>query len=161
MRRFALPRGAMPPHVDSMMKTWLRVLAFPLAAILLGLATKALFPTGLPNRGAERGTEFPYVTWAEAAPQVAAGEWLLVDAREEEHFNAQHSPGALSLPAHSYPELLTFFAEDHGTDKTVLVYCGTADCDLSTELAARLRDEAGLSDVRILDGGFLAWRREQ
>ena len=144
------------------MKTWLRVLFFPLAAVALGLTTKAMYPAGLAGHGTVRaGAEFSRVTWEETAQRVEAGEWLLVDAREEEHFNAQHIPGALSLPAHSYPELLQFFAEDHGTQKTVVVYCGTEDCDLSAELATRLRDELGCQDIRILDGGFLAWRRNK
>jgi rhodanese-related sulfurtransferase len=143
------------------MKTWQRVLIFPLLAIALGLMTKALMPDGWSGRDSAEYDEFPKVTWKETAPRVQAGDWLLVDAREEEHFQAQHIPGALSLPAHSYPELLEFFAEDHGTEKTVVVYCGTEDCDLSVELALRLRDEAGCHDIRILDGGFLAWRRAE
>ena len=133
-----------------------KILAFPVAALAIG---------GLmmlrPGDNAVRGHEFPRVTWAEAQPRVAAGEWLLVDARDEENFAARHIPGAISLPAYAYPEMLQFFAEDHGTDKTVVVYCGTEDCDVSTELAVRLRDEAGLADVRVLEGGFLAWQRNQ
>lgn len=104
---------------------------------------------------------FARVAWQDAQPHMASGEWVLVDARDEEQFDAQHIPGAVSLPANSYPEMLTFFAEDHGTNKTVVVYCGTQSCDLSVELAARLRDELGCRDVRVLDGGFLAWRRMQ
>lgn len=142
------------------MKTWQRILVFPLAALALGLATKVFYPDGVPERESEKMSgDFSRVTWTETAPRVQAGEWLLVDARAEEQFHAQHIPGALSLPVNAYPELLQFFAEDHGTDRTVVVYCGTEDCDLSVELAARLRDEAGCGDIRILDGGFLAWRR--
>lgn len=135
-----------------------KILAYPLAALALG-GLWSLRPAGeeIPAHDAE----FVRVTWEEAAPRVAAGEWLLVDARDEVHFAARHIPGAISLPAHAYPELLQFFAEDHGTDKTVVVYCGTEDCDVSTELAVRLRDEAGLADVRVLEGGFLAWQRLQ
>lgn len=139
-----------------MTKTLAKIFAYPLAALALG-GLWSLQPAGeeIPVHDAE----FVRVTWEEAAPRVAAGEWLLVDARDEEHFAARHIPGAISLPAHAYPEMLQFFAEDHGTEKTVVVYCGTEDCDVSTELAARLRDEAGLEDVRVLEGGFLAWQR--
>lgn len=143
-------------------KTWQKVLAFPLAALALGLITKAAFPEGFGFiEEPEEAAEFARVALAEAAPRVLAGEWLLVDAREEEQFAAQHIPGALSLPANSYPEMLEFFAEEHGTAQTVVVYCGTEDCDLSSELAARLRDEAGYKDIRILDGGLLAWQRSR
>jgi rhodanese-related sulfurtransferase len=139
-----------------------KIFSFPVAALLLGAVWQAWHPHGLWSlRASDAATEdgFPRVTWAEAGPPMAAGEWLLVDARDEEQFAAQHIPGAISLPAHAYPELLAFFAEDHGTDRPIVIYCGTEDCDLSIELALRLRDEAGCADVRILDGGFLAWRR--
>ena len=140
-----------------MQKNVLRILAYPLAALALG-AVWSLRPADDEPAGEP---EFARVNWAETEPRVAGGEWLLVDAREEEHYAAQHIPGAISLPAHAYPEMLQFFAEDHGTDKTTVVYCGTEDCDVSTELAVRLRDEAGVADVRILDGGFLAWQRSR
>ena len=140
-----------------MLQTTLRALSYPLAALTLA-ALWTLRPVGGQAR-ADAG--FPRVTWSETEPRAAAGEWLLVDARAEELYAARHIPGAISLPAHAYPEMLQFFAEDHGTEKTVVVYCGTEDCEVSTELAIRLRDEAGLSDVRVLEGGFLAWQREQ
>ncbi|MBU3664730.1 MAG: rhodanese-like domain-containing protein [Chthoniobacterales bacterium] len=140
-----------------MQQTVLRILAYPLAAVALA-ALWSLRPVAEERSGI---TEFGRVSWAETQPRVAAGEWLLVDARDEEHYTAQHIPGAISLPSHVYPEMLQFFAEDHGTEKTTVVYCGTEDCNVSTELAVRLRDEAGLADVRILDGGFLAWQRSQ
>ena len=140
-----------------MLKTTVQILAYPLAVLALaGLWT--LRPAAEEPPG---DAEFPRVTWSEAQPRIAAGEWLLVDAREEEHYTAQHIPGAISLPANAYPEMFQFFTEDYGTDKTTVVYCGTKDCDVSTELAVRLRDDAGLQDVRILDGGFLARQREQ
>lgn len=145
-----------------MKKTWWKIAAFPLGALALGMATMAAFPEGFSaTHEAIPGTDFSRVTWKDAAPRVAAGEWLLVDARDEENFTAQHIPGALSLPANAYPEMIQFFAEEHGTIKTVVVYCGTEECDLSNQLAARLRDEAGCRDIRVLEGGFLAWQRSQ
>lgn len=139
------------------MRTLWRVTLFPLSAIILA-GLWSMRPT---NDAFGDDREFPRVTWAEVEPHLANNSWVLVDAREEELFHAQHIPGAVSLPSHAYPELLEFFVEDHGTNKTVVIYCSTADCDLSTELARRLRDEAGLTNVRILDGGFLAWQRAQ
>jgi rhodanese-related sulfurtransferase len=138
-----------------MTRSLIRILALPLFA----LALAGLWTLRPPAEEFARDKTFPRVTWSETEPHVASGAWLLVDARDEEYFAAQHIPGAISLPAHAYPELLQFFAEDYGTEKTVVVYCGTEDCDVSNELAIRLRDEAGCSDLRILDGGFLAWQR--
>ncbi len=139
----------------------LRIAFFPLAALLLGLGWQVVHPEGVwrTGLGAKEDDGFPRVTWTEAAPRVEAGEWLLIDARGEELYEAGHIPGAVSLPSFAYPEFLTFFAEEHGGDKTAVVYCGSEDCDLSYELADRLRREVGWRDVRILEGGYLAWRR--
>jgi len=157
-RTLRLGRAPPPRHAPSAVGTKLaQILAFPLAALALA-ALWSLWPA---EEFAADGGEFPFVRWAEAQPRIDAGEWLLVDARDEEQFNARHIPRAISLPSHAYPEMLEFFAEDHGTAKTVVIYCGTEDCDLSTQLALRLRDEIGYADIRILEGGFLAWQREQ
>lgn len=145
-----------------MIKLAAKILFFPLAALALGTAYQSVHPEGVWSAGSAETTDgFARVTWNETAPRVATGEWLLVDARDEEQFEAQHIPGALSLPAAAYEEMLLFFAEEHGREKTVVVYCATEDCETSADLAVRLRDEAGLSDVRILEGGILAWRRGQ
>ena len=144
------------------MSHWLKIAAFPVAALALGLASLFFLPEGFSfgGSGAESKSDFTRVRWQEAAPRVQTDEWLLVDARDDDQFRAKHIPGAVSLPAQSYPEMLEFFAEEHGKTKTVVIYCSTEDCDLSTELALRLRDEIGFTDIRILEGGFLAWQRQ-
>ena len=141
-----------------------KILFFPLAALALGAAYQAVHPEGLWTLQAARKAYddgFERVTWTEAQPKISSGEWLLVDARDEEQFTAEHIPGAVSLPAASYEDMLLFFAEEHGRDKPVVIYCGTEDCEMSAELAMRLRDEAGFTDIRILEGGILGWRRAQ
>ncbi len=144
------------------MNRWLQIAAFPLAALALGLTTLVFFPEGFSfGDNQEADEDFPRVHLTQTAPRIQSGEWLLVDARDEDQFAASHIPGAVSLPANSYPEMLEFFAEENGKTKTVVIYCGTEDCDLSVELALRLRDEIGFTDIRILDGGFLAWQRQQ
>jgi len=134
-----------------------KVLAFPVAALAIA-ALWSFRPATEPSPGND---EFPRVTWSETQSHVAAGEWLLVDARDEVKFATRQITGAVSLPAHAYPELLQFFTEDHGTDRTVVVYGDDEDDVAAGQLAARMQDEAGLPDVRVLDGGFAAWQREQ
>ncbi len=139
-----------------------RILFFPLASLALGAAYQAVHPEGLWTlRAGQKAHDdgFERVAWTEVQPKISSGEWLLVDARDEDQFAAEHIPGAVSLPAASYEEMLLFFAEEHGREKPVVIYCGTEDCEMSAELALRLRDEAGLSRIRILEGGILAWRR--
>ena len=139
-----------------------KILFFPLAALALGAAYQTVHPEGLWTlRAAQKAYEdgFERATWSQAHPKIVSGEWLLIDARDEDQFAAEHIPGAVSLPAASYEELLLFFAEEHGREKPVVIYCGTEDCEMSAELAMRLREETGFRDIRILEGGILAWRR--
>ncbi|MFM8790730.1 MAG: hypothetical protein ACKOEI_12950, partial [Chthoniobacterales bacterium] len=60
-----------------MSKWWRQALAFPLAALVLGLATKAACPEGFGLAvEADDEEEFSRVTWEETAPRVDAGEWI-------------------------------------------------------------------------------------
>ena len=144
------------------MKKLLLFLAFPALSLGLGAAWQSVHPSGYWSfRKTVSPDGFAQVTWREAAPKVSSGEWLLIDARPEEEFQRAHIPGAVSVPSHSFPEMIVFFAEDHGRNKTTVIYCDTTDCDRSVELARRLRDEVGWTDLRILDGGMLGWKRSQ
>jgi len=46
-------------------------------------------------------------------------------------------------------------------DKKVVVYCSSQSCNASREVARRLRDEAGLKDVFVLQGGWEAWLKNK
>lgn len=147
-----------------MSKILLRIAIFPLAALVMGALWQAVHPAGFWSLRAatEKPRDgFPRVTWNEARPWVQSGQWLLIDARSEAQFNNSHLPGAVSLPANAFPEALEFFAAEHGTDRPAVIYCDSSGCDVSAELAARLQRELGWLEVRILEGGFLEWRRKQ
>jgi rhodanese-related sulfurtransferase len=144
------------------MKTLWRFFFFPTAALCLGTGWHLVHPSGLWSFQKKAPADgFARVTWSEAAAKVASGEWLLIDARVEEEYAAAHIPGAVSLPSHSFPEMITFFSEEQSRDKTAVIYCDTAECDRSVELARRLQTEAGWTDLRILDGGMLGWKRSR
>ena len=88
--------------ISGMSKLVAKILLFSLAPLALGAAYQAVHPEGLWTlRFAQEAHAdgFGRVTWTEAQPKVSSGEWLLVDARDEEQFNAQHIPGAASLPS--------------------------------------------------------------
>jgi len=98
------------------------------------------------------------VTVDEAQTWGATAIW--VDARPDDEFARDHVPGALSLNEDRWNELLPQFLAAWSPGKKVVVYCSTESCDLAREAAERLRKEAQISDVFVLQGGWEAWLKK-
>lgn len=84
---------------------------------------------------------------------------LWVDARTREQFDAEHIPEAVPLSEEKWDDdLIALF--DHWKPETrVVVYCDSASCDTSRQIADRLRSEVGLENVFTLRGGWDAWQK--
>lgn len=81
--------------------------------------------------------------------------WL--DARPAEDFEAEHVPGAMLLNQEGFDELLPKVLNAWSPEKKIVVYCSKKTCGASREIARRLRDEAQLKNVYVLDGGWESW----
>ena len=99
------------------------------------------------------------VTVAQARAWNADAIW--VDARPDEEFTRDHVPGAVSLNEDRWNELLPQFLATWSPDKKVVVYCSTQNCNASREVAKRLRDEARLKNVFVLQGGWEEWLKQK
>ena len=86
---------------------------------------------------------------------------IWVDARPDEEFAQDHVPGALSLNEDLWNELLPQFLAAWSPGKKVVVYCSSLSCNASREVARRLRKEAQLPDVFVLEGGWEAWLKQK
>jgi len=95
------------------------------------------------------------VTVAQA--QSWADEAIWVDARPDEQFAHEHVPGALQLNEDHWNELLPQMLVKYSPEKRVVVYCSSLSCGASREVARRLRQEAELKNVFVLEGGWEAW----
>lgn len=84
-----------------------------------------------------------------------------VDARPDEEFVHDHVPGALSLNEDRWNELLPQFLAAWSPGKTIVVYCSSLSCNASREIARRLRKQAQLPDVFVLEGGWEAWLKSK
>jgi rhodanese-related sulfurtransferase len=82
---------------------------------------------------------------------------IWVDARPDDEFATDHVPGALSLNEDHWNESLPQFLAAWSPGKKVVVYCSSLSCNASREVARRLRKEAQLPDVFVLEGGWEAW----
>lgn len=85
------------------------------------------------------------------------GNVMWVDARPTEEFERDHIPGAILLNEDSWNELLSQFLGEWSPDKKVIVYCSAQSCNAAGEVARRLRQEAGLNNILVLQGGWEEW----
>jgi len=99
------------------------------------------------------------VTVAQARAWGANAIW--VDARPDEEFARDHVPGAVSLNEDRWNELLPQFLANWSPDKKVIVYCSSQSCNASREVAKRLRDEAQLKNVFVVQGGWQEWLKQK
>ncbi len=85
------------------------------------------------------------------------GNVFWIDARSSEEYDAEHVPGATLLNLENWDQLFPKFLDQWNPDKKIVVYCGAASCDLSREVADRLR-KSNISSVFVLKGGWEAWK---
>jgi rhodanese-related sulfurtransferase len=85
---------------------------------------------------------------------------MWVDARPDEDFARDHVPGAILLNEDRWNELLPQLLTAWSPEKKVVVYCSAQSCNAAREVAKRLRDEAQLKNVFVLEGGWEEWRKK-
>lgn len=86
---------------------------------------------------------------------------IWIDARPEEDFAKEHVPGAILLNEDQWNGLLPQMLATWSPEKRVVVYCSSESCGSSREVARRLRQEAQLKNVFVLEGGWEAWLAEK
>ena len=139
---------------------------FSLARQALILAALALVP------GMGEAVYFRHkISWQSAIPPselatvAQARAWgenvIWVDARPDEDFARDHVPGALSLNEDRWNELLPQFLAVWSPGKKIVVYCSSLSCNASREVARRLRKEAQIPDVFVLEGGWEGWLKSK
>ena len=91
------------------------------------------------------------------------GEVLWVDARPDEEFARDHVPDAVPLNEDRWNELLPGFLTvwSRAPGKKVVVYCSSQSCNLSRDVARRLRQEAQIQNVFVLKGGWEEWLKRR
>ena len=89
------------------------------------------------------------------------GNVIWVDARPDNEYQQDHIPGSILLNEDRWNELLPRFLGQWSPEKKVVVYCSTKSCNLAGDVARRLRDEAQLKSVFVLEGGWEEWIRKK
>lgn len=133
----------------------MRVALRQLLAILLAALIPAV-ATGLwhPRRPAWVSDE---VTVATAT--AWGGDVLWIDARPDADFARGHVPDAVPLNEDHWDDMLPGVLDRWDPDRKVVVYCSSLSCQTSHDVARRLREEAGMPNVFVLQGGWEAWQK--
>ena len=84
---------------------------------------------------------------------------LWIDARPEEEFARGHVPGAMLLNEDGWNALLPALLTAWSPERKLVVYCSRQSCNASHAVAERLRNEAELKNVFVLDGGWEEWQK--
>jgi rhodanese-related sulfurtransferase len=84
---------------------------------------------------------------------------LWVDARSESEFASEHVSDAISLNFENWTEQFPRFLDRYTTGQRVVVYCSATSCQLSREIASKLRD-SGVPEAYFLEGGWEVWKQQ-
>ncbi len=91
-------------------------------------------------------------------PRVLSGLVVFVDAREEDHYQEGHLPGAYELdPYHPEKQIAVVLPACQAADQ-VIVYCTGGECEDADTAALFLRD-AGVPAAKlfVFGGGYAEW----
>jgi len=144
-----------------------RALALLCIAGLAALAWNARLPLGIPwgpspdNRvGIPRAFEsrLPEITATQALTLYQAGDALFVDSRDRKDYEADHIPGAVSLPMREWATAWPKMKSSVPRDRVLVLYCYGAHCGLSTRQGKALLEE-GWSKLLIIDYGWATWTK--
>ena len=97
------------------------------------------------------------VTLAQTKPWSENILW--VDARSESEFSAEHIPDAVCLNFENWNEQFPKFLDRYSPGQRVVVYCSATSCQLSREIAAKLK-ASGVDGAYFLEGGWEAWKQQ-
>ena len=132
-----------------------QVLVVAALALVPGLGQAIYFRDKISWQSSVPASEMVTVAQVRAWGETA----IWVDARPDDEFARDHVPGALSLNEDRWNELLPQFLAAWSQEKKVVVYCSSQSCNASREVARRLRNEAQLKNVFVLEGGWEEWLR--
>ncbi len=101
-------------------------------------------------------SRLPQIDAAKALSLYEADEALFVDSRDEEDYERDHIPGAVSAPMRKWADIWPDIESKLPRDRLLVLYCYGAHCGLSTRQGKELlRQEYG--KLVVLDYGWSTW----
>jgi rhodanese-related sulfurtransferase len=93
-------------------------------------------------------------------PRCQQGLIVFIDARNDEHYQQGHIPGAYQFDHYHFDNYLPAVLPVCQTAQEIVVYCNGGDCTDSEFAAVMLRDSAKVPNEKLLvfTGGITAWK---
>jgi len=97
------------------------------------------------------------IPFDEAKDKFLTGAAVFVDARTPELYQEGHIQGALNVPLAEFDQMMERVLTELPEEALIVTYCDGEECDLSAQLALKLR-EIGYENVRVLHNGWSLWK---
>ncbi len=107
-----------------------------------------------------QASEYPgvrLITLEEGEDLWRTEQAAFIDARRADLYAEGRVPGARSVPASEAEKPFSAYVLNLPRAGTLVVYCEGGDCQSSLLLAKRLHVE-GFKDIRVMTGGWEAWK---
>jgi len=90
----------------------------------------------------------------------AQGSVVLVDARQENDYEAGHIDGAVNIPTTLCAKGRIARMGDISKDKRIVIYCQSAGCPYAGTVASHLMED-GFENIAIYKGGWIDWKKKK
>ncbi len=126
----------------------------------IGLLVNAVSPRGIPYTRPPQAQVAPQdvISLQDAQGAWSTGAAVFLDARAPADYIAGHIAGALNLPTEDFDQRYPLIEPLLGPDQPIIIYCDGKLCDLSHDLAEKLK-AIGRIDVKILLNGWTVWKK--
>ena len=145
-----------------------QTLALALLAVVLGLFANQVRSDFIPLLGdwspeARITLKFGkniLIPFDKAKDRFHTGSAVFIDARTPDLYQEGHIQGARNMPVAEFDQLADKVLMEFPEDTLFVTYCDGEDCDLSGQLALKLK-QIGYENVRVLHNGWTVWKNHQ
>lgn len=108
----------------------------------------------------ENNNDFLNVSYEQMLKIIESDDFTIIDARTPEQFKKSHIQKAINIYPLDEENIVIEKILSLPSNKTYIIYCDGANCDLSHELAILLRD-FGFSKLFLYNGGWNEWSKKR
>ena len=112
------------------------------------------------NKDIDENNDFLSVSYEQMLKIIESNDFTIIDARHPEQFKKSHIKRAINIYPLDEENIVIEKILALPSDKTYIMYCDGANCDLSHELAVLFRN-LGFSKLFLYTGGWNEWSKKR